>query len=122
MKAGLILFAHGARDLRWAEPFASVAERVRVARPGAAVRLAFLEFMAPNLPAAAAELVAEGCLRLEVVPLFLGGSGHVRRDLPAMLEVLRRRHAGVSVTLHGAIGEDDVVIDAMAAVAGRTLE
>ena len=49
-KPGLILFAHGARDPRWAIPFEAVAERVRAARPGVPVRLAFLEFMAPNLP------------------------------------------------------------------------
>ena len=29
MPHGLILFAHGARDPRWAEPFEAVAARVR---------------------------------------------------------------------------------------------
>jgi sirohydrochlorin cobaltochelatase len=33
MSAGLILFAHGARDPRWAEPFLAIAERIRVADP-----------------------------------------------------------------------------------------
>jgi sirohydrochlorin cobaltochelatase len=122
MTTGLILVAHGARDARWADPFARVADRVRSARPDANVRLAFLEFMTPDLPSAAVELVTGGCVRIEVVPLFLGGSGHVRRDLPDLLDALRQRYAGVPFTLHGAVGEDDLLIDAMAAIAGRTLE
>jgi sirohydrochlorin cobaltochelatase len=72
MNHGLILFAHGARDPRWALPFEAVAARVRAARPGVPVRLAYLEFMAPSLPDAGAELARAGCTRIEVVPMFLG--------------------------------------------------
>lgn len=114
---GLVLFAHGARDPRWALPFEHVARAVRAAAPGAEVRLAFLEFMAPDLPAAAAELVAAGCSRVGVLPMFLGGGGHVRKDLPALMEALRERHAGVAFELHGAIGEHPAVLDAMARAA-----
>ena len=46
-----ILFAHCARAARWAGPFEAVAAQVRAQAPGAAVRLAYLEFMAPTLPA-----------------------------------------------------------------------
>jgi sirohydrochlorin cobaltochelatase len=49
MSPGLILFAHGARDPRWATPFEAVAAAVRAARPGLPVRLAFLAFMSPTL-------------------------------------------------------------------------
>jgi sirohydrochlorin cobaltochelatase len=118
---GLILFAHGARDPRWALPFEAVAERVRATHPGTAVRLAFLELMTPDIASAAAELAAAGCGTVAVVPLFLGAGGHVRKDLPALLETLRQRHAGVSFTLHPAVGETDVVIDAMAVAAAQAL-
>ena len=120
-KPGLILFAHGARDPRWAIPFEAVAERVRAARPGVPVRLAFLEFMAPNLPDAGAELAAAGCTRIEVVPMFLGAGGHVRTDLPTLLDALRAAHPGLGVTLHTAVGEIDSVMAAMAGAAVATL-
>lgn len=118
---GLILFAHGSRNADWAAPFEAVAQRVRAARPDARVRLAFLELMAPDLAAAAAELAAAGCTRIAVVPLFLGTGGHVRRDLPKLVDGLRAAHPGVAFTLHGAAGETDLVIDALAAVALTTL-
>ena len=119
---GLLLFAHGARDPRWAQPFQAVAEHVRTARPGTPVCLAFLEFMTPSLADAGAELVAAGCHRVEVVPLFLGAGGHVRKDLPLLLDALRAAHPGVQFGLNPAVGELDSVVQAMAAAALATLE
>lgn len=116
-KTGLILFAHGARDPRWSEPFAAVAARVRALRPGLMVELAFLELMTPDLAGAAAVLVAGGCGQVQVVPLFLGTGGHVRRDLPLLVDGLRVAHPRVDFRLQAAVGESDAVIAAMAGVA-----
>ena len=118
---GLILFAHGARDPRWAIPFEAVAQRVRVLRPGVPVRLAYLEFIAPDLPGAGAELAAAGCTHIEVVPMFLGAGGHVRKDLPRLLDTVRDAHPGLQVRLHTAVGEIDGVMAAMAEAAVATL-
>ena len=118
---GLILFAHGARDPRWAAPFEAVAARVRVHRPGAAVRLAYLEFMAPTLPEAGAELAAAGCVEVAVLPMFLGSGGHVRKDLPLLMQQMRAAQPGVAFTLHAAVGETDSVVAAMADVALHAL-
>ena len=120
--AGLLLFAHGARDPRWAQPFEAVAERVRAARPGTPVGLAYLEFMSPGLAQAGADLVAQGCQRVEVMPLFLGAGGHVRKDLPVLMDALRSAHPGVQFGLHPAVGELDAVVQAMATAALATLE
>jgi sirohydrochlorin cobaltochelatase len=121
MLTGLILFAHGARDPRWALPFEAVAERVRQALPGSPVRLAFLEFMNPNLPEAGAALAAEGCTRIEVLPLFLGAGGHVRKDLPLLIERIQAAHPGMTVVLHPSVGEAQTVVQAMAEVATSLL-
>jgi sirohydrochlorin cobaltochelatase len=113
-KHGLVLLAHGARDPAWAAPFEAVAARVRTRAPEAVVRLAFLELMRPALADAGAELAGLGCTRVDVVPVFLGGGGHVRRDVPALLEALRAQYPAVAWTLHGALGETPHVIAALA--------
>jgi sirohydrochlorin cobaltochelatase len=111
---GLILFAHGARDPGWGEPFERLLVRVRNAAPGHEVRLAFLELMSPGLAEAAAEVVANGAKSISVVPIFLGQGGHVRRDLPALIEELRMRHPGVTIECAAPVGEEESVLEAMA--------
>ena len=117
MTRSLVLFAHGARDPRWAEPFEAVAARIRAAAPELAVALAFLELMAPSLGDAVAAEVARGATRVDVVPLFLGTGGHLRQDLPPLVDALRAAHPGVEIRLHAAIGEHPAVSDAMARAA-----
>ncbi len=116
MTTGLILFAHGARDPRWAAPFEAVLQRVRQLQPTLQLRLAFLELMEPSLPAAAQDLVDAGCQRISVQPLFLGTGGHLRRDLPLLMDDIRIRHPQVLWTLQIAIGEQPAVMEAMAQV------
>ena len=122
MTQGLILFAHGARDPRWAAPFEDMAQRVRGQRPQLQVRLAFLEFMTPDLSGAAADLVAAGCTQVDLLPVFLGSGGHVRKDLPRLLDELRGRHGATTFRLHGAIGEMPPVLQAMADAAVAAAE
>ena len=114
---GLLLFAHGARDPQWAQPFQAVAARCTQALGPQRVALAFLEFMTPDLVSAGQQLVAGGCQRVDVVPLFLGAGGHVRKDIPVLMARLQAEHPAVVFALRPAIGEADLVINAMAAVA-----
>jgi len=111
---GLLLFAHGARDAAWARPFEAVAARLRLARPQTPLALAYLELMTPTIADAADELVRAGCRRIHVLPLFLGTGGHVRRDLPPLLDALRQRHGTpVEWLLHPSLGEQEVVLQAI---------
>jgi len=113
-RPGLILFAHGARDPQWAQPFTEVARRIRAANPGLPVALAYLELMSPTLIEAGRQLADEGCSHVTVVPLFLGAGGHVRRDLPRLLDELAVLHPGVAWHASPAVGEVDSVVQAMA--------
>ena len=117
MKLGILLFAHGARDARWALPFEAVAQQVREQAPHAQVRLSFLEFMSPSLIDAGLALAESGCTAVRVVPLFLGSGGHVRKDLPLLMAQLAQAQPQVEWTLQQAVGETQAVINAMAAAA-----
>jgi sirohydrochlorin cobaltochelatase len=77
--------------------------------------MAYLEFMSPNMDEAAAQLAAAGCTRVHVMPLFLGTGGHVRRDVPLLLDRLREQHgAAIEWQLHAPLGEQDAVLQAIA--------
>ena len=114
MSKALILFAHGSRDPGWAEPFERLAERVRSSAKGQDVRLAYLEIMQPTLEAAAAAAVSAGANSLGIVPIFLAQGGHVRRDLAALVEGLKRQHPNVQIECSPPAGEDDAVLRAIA--------
>lgn len=123
--SGLILLGHGARDSRWAEPFERVASLVRARRRAqqdeGPVSLAFLGLMQPSLQAAIAAQVARGCDRIVIVPVLMGQGGHVRRDLPPLLDQARLTHPHVRIDCAPPIGEDEAVLLALAACCERAL-
>lgn len=88
---GLLIVAHGAPSPRWNKPVLElgrkVADRATRTRRFKAVRTAMLEFTKPDVPGAIAELEAEGCDRIIVVPLFIAPSGHTHFDLPTVLGI-----------------------------------
>jgi len=114
---GLIIFAHGSRDARWREPVEAVAARAAALDSGLLVRCAYLEIVAPDLPSAAAELIALGAVSIGVLPLFLGIGKHLREDLPHLVGEVRTAHPEVRIELRPAIGEEPEVIELLARLA-----
>jgi sirohydrochlorin cobaltochelatase len=107
----VILFAHGAREPEWAQPFESVRDRLRAA--GTPVELAFLEFMSPSLEEAAVRLADTGIKTVIIVPLFLAQGAHLKRDLPAMVAKIRKRHAKTEFRVTSALGEAPEIVAAI---------
>jgi sirohydrochlorin cobaltochelatase len=114
---GLLLFAHGARDPRWAAPFEAIVTRIRAARPDLPVVLAFLEHASPDLRAGLLQLRSQGSRKVRIVPLFFGRGGHLREDFPRLLDDASRSVPDVTVDVTIAAGESDAVQAALAAFA-----
>ncbi len=114
MKAALVLFAHGARDAGWAEPFRAIRDAVSARRPDLTVELAFLELMQPPLGDCVARLAHDGHKRITVAPLFLAQGGHLKQDLPKLLKELVASHPGVEIQVLAPIGEVTELLDAIA--------
>jgi sirohydrochlorin cobaltochelatase len=110
----ILLFAHGARDPSWAEPFRRIAARLVRKQPGIRVELAFLELMQPDLASAVASLSAEGVTDVTIVPLFLAQGGHLKEDLPKLVEGIRRRHPALRIEVTSAIGDSEDLTNAIA--------
>ncbi len=118
---GIVLFAHGARDPQWAEPFARIRERVRASRPEYPIELAFLELMTPTLEEAIASVIGQGAPSVTVFPLFMAQGGHLKQDLPRILDAIRASHPHIPIALEPPIGEVPEIIEAIAAwILGRS--
>ena len=110
----ILLFAHGARDPSWAEPFRRIAARLGRKQSALRVELAFLEIMQPDLASAVAGMASEGIGHITVVPLFLAQGGHLKQDLPRLLADIRSRHPAMQIDVTSAIGDSEDLTDAIA--------
>ena len=114
----IILFAHGARDPEWARPVEAVAKRLSERFPERLIEVAFLEFMKPTLSECVAQVVAskssaaDRCIH--ILPFFIAQGGHLRKELPEMLDALRQEHEGWFFDLLPPLGELPSVQIAMA--------
>ena len=109
-----MLFAHGARDPSWAEPFRRIVARLRQTQPGTRVELAFLECMDPTLESTIAGLAADGIRYVTVVPLFLAQGGHLKQDLPRLLDDIRGHFPSLQIDVTSAIGDSEDLTNAIA--------
>jgi len=121
VRQALVLFAHGARDVRWAEPFERLRDATQRRAPDVHVTLGFLELMTPGLPELTAQLACDGVTDVTVVPVFFGQGGHVMRDLPRIVQDLQAAYPQMRFRIVRAVGEDASVLDAMARYCVRSL-
>lgn len=112
--SALILFAHGARDPAWANPMQRLQLMLRQQAPQTRVELAFLEFMSPDLTSCVTLLLEEGFREICILPLFIATGGHLKRDLPNLVHELGEMHPDVRFTLATPVGEEEIVLAAMA--------
>ena len=116
-RTAIILYAHGARDPRWAEPFERLRARVAAQVPECQVVLAYLEHREPDLSRAFRDVHRRGARRVRLVPLFFGRGGHLRDDFPKQLEEARRTAPALTIEVTEAAGENEQVLEALATFA-----
>lgn len=121
-KSALILFAHGARDPAWAEPFHRLCEFARERAPSTTVRLAFLELMEPRLPDTIATLAAQGITHIRIAPVFVSEGAHLKRDLPGLVAETRAHHPHLTIEILSAMGADEEMLKQIAGWALRGWE
>ena len=112
-KSALVLFAHGARDAQWAEPFRAMQKAVAGKRPDLTVALAYLEIMQPSLADCVAGLAQGGHGRIVIAPLFLAQGGHLKQDLPRLLKEIGAKHPQADISVLPPIGEVTELLDAI---------
>jgi sirohydrochlorin cobaltochelatase len=104
-QSALILFAHGSRDPKWAEPFKAIQSLIRAQAPDLPVELAYLELMQPGIQECLTSLVKQGVKRVSVVPIFLAAGRHLREDLPALIAPVQSQFPDLEINVTAPIGD-----------------
>ncbi len=111
MNKAVLLVGHGSRRNGANDALLKLCGLVEKKRPGIPVRHAFLQFAAPNLPAALAELAKQGMEEVTVVPVFLYEGVHIHEDIPEILSEARALYPGMRVVQAGILGIDERMAD-----------
>jgi sirohydrochlorin ferrochelatase len=110
----LLLIAHGSRQPAANDDLRHVAEAMRQ-RGYPIVVSSFLELAEPGIEAGGARCVAQGALRVVLVPYFLSAGVHVRRDLTQARDRLATRFPGVEFCLAEPLGRHPLLLDVVEA-------
>jgi sirohydrochlorin cobaltochelatase len=96
-KIGVMVCGHGSRDDDAIAEFAAVAKGIAQRLPQYPVRSGFLEFAHPVIGDGLNELRELGCERILAVPGMLFAAGHVKNDVPSVLNSFAARHKGLKI-------------------------
>ena len=84
-KTGIMVCGHGSRDVGAVAEFEALAGRVQARLPDRCVEYGFLEFARPVIGDGLDALVARGVTDILAVPGMLFAAGHVKNDIPSVL-------------------------------------
>jgi sirohydrochlorin ferrochelatase len=111
----LIVFAHGSSIETANDAVRHVSDELARQGEWGLVQAAFLGGGKPDLADAAKAAVAAGARRIVVLPYFLTLGLHLQRDLPDLVEAVRKRHPGVIIEvtppLDGHAGLIGILLD-----------
>jgi sirohydrochlorin ferrochelatase len=120
-KTAIVVLGHGSRANESALSMVKIVDRLAQQLPNQVVRIAHRELCTPTLETVVAELIEQGLRRIVILPYFLHLGLHLRRDIPAQLEALRRTYPLIQFIVAEHLGYDDrladILIDRISAVA-----
>lgn len=109
--SAILVLGHGSRSAEAKRIFERLVDEVKARGRHALVAGGHMSLCEPTLETAAAELVDRGARHIVVAPYFLYEGIHFQEDIPAIIEGLAAKHAGVSFTLARPIGFDPLMAD-----------
>lgn len=120
MKAVLYI-GHGTRSKKGADEarafVARVSERVDVPIQ----EISFLELTDPSIEEGFRQCVERGATEVTVVPLFLLAAGHIKQDIPFVLESIKGQFPHVSIKVKDPFGVQGMILDAVAELVRETI-
>lgn len=111
-KTGVMICGHGSRDADAIREFQAVARGIEERLPHYDVESGFLEFATPVIRDGLDALVGRGITKILAIPGMLFAAGHVKNDVPSVLNAYAARHPGVEILLGRDLGLDPKLVRA----------
>ncbi len=91
--------------------FEQVVDRFRQQHAGALVVAAYLEFAAPGVQQAIAQLAEAGVRDIVILPCLLFVGKHLQRDIPELIAALQAARPELRIRAGRPIGPDPRIVD-----------
>lgn len=121
----MIVLGHGSRRVEVALRFTAMVERVARQVGRAPVLPAFFSLGEPTLADQVRVLASQGCTRIVVMQYFLYNGVHIEKDIPEMIEGLRREFPQLEFALQPTLEDDPalerLIVERLLADGGRGL-
>jgi sirohydrochlorin ferrochelatase len=104
VKTAVVILGHGSRRQGAGDPLAGLVSAVKSDGGIEIVEHAFLQYVPPSLPDVVARCVDQGAERVVIVPFFVQPGAHVTKDIPAVVEQLRRKYPRVVFAVTDHVG------------------
>lgn len=105
-KLGVMVCGHGSRDADAVRQFQAVARGIEQRLPQYDVESGFLEFATPIIRDGLDALIGRGVTDILAIPGMLLAAGHVKNDVPSVLNAYADQHPGVSIRFGRDLGLD----------------
>ncbi len=110
-RTGVMICGHGSRDADACDEFRRVVARIAERLPDLPVEMGYLEFARPIIREGLDALRAKGVERVLAVPGMLFAAGHVKNDVPSVLNAYAAEH-GIEVEMARDLGVDGKLLEA----------
>ena len=111
-KYGVMVCGHGSRDEEAVKEFQAVARGIRERLPQYETDWGFLEFATPVIRTGLDALSAKGIRKVLAVPGMLFAAGHVKNDIPSVLNAYQKQNPQLSISYARELGIDLKIIRA----------
>ena len=105
----LVLIGHGSRSPDWRKPFDALTHDLQAALGEDHVALSFMELDNPRLGEVVKDAAENGTEAISILPMFLSGGGHVKRDIETQVESLRGQYPNVTIEVLVSLGEQPLI-------------
>ena len=120
-RTGVMLCGHGSRDTGAIEEFAAVAATLTQRLVPFETEYGFLEFASPIIREGLDRLRAHGVRRILAVPCMLLAAGHVKNDIPSVLNTYAAQHPDTVIHYGRDLGLDMGLVRAAGEIIVNTL-
>lgn len=110
-RTGVMICGHGSRDAKACAEFRTLVGGIAARLPEWPVEMGYLEFARPIIREGLDALRARGVERILAVPGMLFAAGHVKNDVPSVLNAYARQH-GVALAMGRDLGIDGKLLQA----------